>query len=91
MFTKPPQAESCKLRMILMNRWEMYNYLKTISRILCTARKEIEKLTKQKALDILKSIYGVKTTLPVSNKTIEIVMANTKEQKELLSAFNIEF
>jgi transposase len=48
-------------------------------------------LSPEKALDILKSIYGVKTTLPVSNKTVEIVMANTREQKELLSVFNIEF
>jgi transposase len=48
-------------------------------------------LSPEKALDILKSIYGVKTTLPVSNKTIEIIMANTKEQKKLLSDFNIQF
>jgi transposase len=57
-------------------------------------RQLVEKhtgLTPEKALDILKSIYGIKTTLPVSNKTVEIVMANTKEQKKLLSAFNIEF
>ena len=48
-------------------------------------------LSPEKALDILKSIYGVKTTLPISNKTVEIIMANTKEQKELLSAFKIQF
>lgn len=57
-------------------------------------RQLIEKhtgLSPEKALDILKSIFGVKTILPVSNKTVEIVVANTKEQKELLSAFNIEF
>ena len=48
-------------------------------------------LSPEKALDILKSIYGIKTTLPVSNKTVEIVMANTREQKELLLEFNIEF
>ena len=48
-------------------------------------------LSPEKALDILKSIYGVKTILPVSHKTIEIIMANTNEQKELLSAFNIKF
>ncbi len=57
-------------------------------------RQLVEKhtgLTPEKALDILKSIYGIKTILPVSNRTVEIVMANTKEQKELLSAFNINF
>jgi len=48
-------------------------------------------LSPEKELDILKSIYGVKTTLPISNKTVEIIMANTKEQKELLSAFKIQF
>ena len=57
-------------------------------------RQLIEKqtgLSPEKALDILKSIYGVKTILPVSNKAVEIVVANTQEQKELLSVFNIEF
>ena len=53
--------------------------------------KKLTGLSPEKALDILKSIYGIKTILPVSNKTVEIVMAKTKEQKELLSAFNIEF
>ena len=48
-------------------------------------------LSPEKALDILKSIYGIKTILPVSNKQVEIVMAKTKEQKKLLSAFNINF
>lgn len=48
-------------------------------------------LSPEKALDILKSIYGVKTILPVSNKIVEIIMANTKEQKELLAVFNVEF
>lgn len=57
-------------------------------------RQLIEKqtgLSPEKALDILKSIYGVKTLLPVSYKTMEIIMAKTNEQKELLSAFNIKF
>ena len=48
-------------------------------------------LSPEKALDILKSIYGVRTMLPISKKISEIVMANTKEQKELLSLFNIKF
>ena len=48
-------------------------------------------LSVEKALDILKSIYGIKTILPVSNKTVEIVMAKTSEQTSLLSAFNIKF
>jgi len=56
-------------------------------------RQLIEKktgLSPEKALDILKSIYGVKTVMPVSNKAVEIIMAKTKEQKDLLSAFNID-
>jgi hypothetical protein len=35
--------------------------------------------TPDKALDVLKSIFGVKTILPVSNKPTEIIMANTDE------------
>lgn len=47
-------------------------------------------LSPEKALDILKSIFGIKTILPVSNKPIEIIMANTDEQVKLLTAFNIK-
>ncbi len=45
----------------------------------------------EKALDILKSIYSVRTTLPKSRMQTEIIMANTKEQKDILHAFNIKF
>jgi len=48
-------------------------------------------LSPEKALDILKSIYGVKTILPVSNKPVEIIMAKTQEQMALLSEFNLKF
>ena len=47
-------------------------------------------ITPEKALDILKSIFGIKTVLPVSNKPTEIIMAKTKEQLKLLSAFDIK-
>ena len=45
----------------------------------------------EKAISILKSIYGVKTILPYSKKSVEIIMANTEEQKNLLSAFDIKY
>ncbi len=48
-------------------------------------------LSPEKALDVLKSIYGIKTILPVSNKPIDIVMAKSQEQMDLLSAFNVKF
>jgi transposase len=60
--------------------------------------KEFERQLKEKqvgsstdkALDILKSIFGVSTILPVSNKSTEIIMANTDEQLKLLTAFDIK-
>lgn len=48
-------------------------------------------LSPEKALDILKSIYGVRTIMPVSKKSVEIIMAETSEQKELLKALNIKY
>jgi transposase len=48
-------------------------------------------LSPDKALDILKSIYGVKTIMPVSKKPTEIIMAKTKEQKQLLTMFSIKY
>lgn len=54
-------------------------------------KKKKTELSPEKALDILKSIYGVKTTMPVSKKLVEIVMAKTREQIELLNAFEIKF
>lgn len=61
--------------------------------------KELERLliekkirySPEKAISILKSIYGVKTILPYSKKSVEIIMANTEEQKNILSAFDIKY
>ena len=61
--------------------------------------KELERLLKvkklgyspEKALDVLKSIYGINTVLPISKKKIEIIMAKNAEQREILEAFNIKY
>lgn len=45
----------------------------------------------EKTLEILKSIYSLKTTLPKSKIQSEIIMATTQEQKNILKAFNIPF
>lgn len=48
-------------------------------------------ISAEKAIAIMQSIFAVKTILPASQKTIEIVMAKTQEQKMLLSFFEIQF
>ena len=48
-------------------------------------------ISPEKAIDILKSIYGITTVLPISGKYQEIIMANTDEQKEILDLFNIKY
>lgn len=48
-------------------------------------------ISPEKAIDILKSIYGITTVLPISGKNQEIIMANTDEQKEILDLFNIKY
>ena len=48
-------------------------------------------LSPDKAIDILKSIYGIQTILPISNKPMEIILAKSDEQKEILTAFNVNF
>lgn len=61
--------------------------------------KELERLlvekkigySPEKTISILKSIYGIKTKLPYSKKTVEIIMANTEEQKNILEAFEIKY
>lgn len=61
--------------------------------------KELERLLKkkkldyspEKALDVLNSIYGINTVLPISKKKIEIIMAKNAEQREILDAFNIKY
>jgi len=48
-------------------------------------------LSPEKALDILKSIYGIATILPTSGLLKHIILAKTEEQKNILNAFEIEF
>lgn len=48
-------------------------------------------ISPEKAIDILKSIYGITTVLPISGKYQEIIMANTDEQKAVLDLFNIKY
>jgi len=65
-----------------------YKIYKELERQL-KVRKSI--ISPEKAIDILKSIYGIKTILPVSGKYQEIIMANTDEQKNILDLFDIKY
>lgn len=48
-------------------------------------------LSAEKAVEIMQSIFTVTTKLPVSRKSIRIIMAKTFEQQQLLSAFDVTF
>jgi transposase len=48
-------------------------------------------LSAQKAVEIMQSIFTVTTKLPVSRKTIRLIMAKTFEQQQLLAAFKVKF
>lgn len=48
-------------------------------------------LSAEKAIEIMQSIFAVQTTLPVSVKSVELIMAKTEEQQNLLRQFKIEF
>jgi transposase len=48
-------------------------------------------LSPEKAIEIMQSIFAVQTTLPASNKPVEIIMAKTEEQQHLLRSFEINF
>ncbi len=48
-------------------------------------------LSAEKAVEIMQSIFTVTTKLPVSRKSIQIIMAKTFEQQQLLSAFDVKF
>ncbi len=48
-------------------------------------------LSAEKAIEIMQSIFAVQTTLPVSGKSVELIMAKTAEQQNLLRQFKIEF
>lgn len=48
-------------------------------------------ISTENAIAIMQSIFAVQTTLPASAKSIELIMAKTKEQQSLLRHFEIKF
>lgn len=48
-------------------------------------------LSVEKVVEIMQSIFTVTTKLPVSKKSIRLIMAKTFEQQQLLSAFDVPF
>ena len=48
-------------------------------------------LSAEKAVEIMQSIFTVTTKLPVSRKSIQIIIAKSFEQQQLLSAFGVKF
>jgi transposase len=48
-------------------------------------------LSAEKAVEIMQSIFTVTTKLPVSRKSIQLIMAKTFEQQQLLNAFQVKF
>ena len=48
-------------------------------------------LSAEKAVEIMQSIFTVTTKLPVSRKSMRLIMAKTFEQQQLLSAFDVKF
>lgn len=49
------------------------------------------KLSPEKAVQIMQSIFTITTKLPVSTKTVQLILAKTFEQQQLLSAFDVNF
>ena len=48
-------------------------------------------LSAEKAVEIMQSIFTVTTKLPVSRKSIRLIMAKTFEQQQLQNAFEVKF
>ena len=48
-------------------------------------------LSAEKAVEIMQSIFTVTTKLPVSRKSMRLIMAKTFEQQQLLGAFDVKF
>ena len=48
-------------------------------------------LSAERAVQIMQSIFTVTTKLPVSRKSIRLIMAKTFEQQQLLGAFEVKF
>jgi len=65
-----------------------YKVYKELERQLKSKKSNI---SPEKAVDVLKSIYGIKTVLPISGKYQEVVLANTDEQKYILDLFDVKY
>jgi transposase len=48
-------------------------------------------LSAEKAVEIMQSIFTVTTKLPISRKSMQLIMAKTFEQQQLLNAFEVKF
>jgi hypothetical protein len=48
-------------------------------------------MSAEKAVQIMQSIFRVTTKLPVSRKSIQLIMAKTFEQQQLLNAFDLKY
>jgi transposase len=82
----------------------VYHYLKRrieahicIAFVACKIYKELERqlkekkstLSSEKAIDILKTIYGINLKLPQSKQTKLMLLDKTQDQKDILILFNI--
>lgn len=65
-----------------------YKIIKELERQLLIKNSD---LSVTKAIEIMQSIYKVKTTLPVSRKVIDILMPKTEEQKNCLNYLKLIF
>jgi transposase len=48
-------------------------------------------LSAEKAVEIMLSIFTVTTKLPISRKSVQLIMAKTMEQQQLLTAFDVKY
>jgi hypothetical protein len=73
---------------ILLSHSAAINYIKN-------SKGQLEernlKLSAAKAAEIMQSIFRVTTKLPVSKKSVDIIMAKTFEQQMLLKAFEEKY
>lgn len=82
----------------------VYHYLKRrieahicIAFVACKIYKELERqlkekkanLSSEKAINILKTIYGINLSMPQSKQTRLMLLDKTQDQKDILSLFNI--
>ena len=48
-------------------------------------------ISAEKAVEIMQSIFTVTTKLPISRKSITLILAKTIEQQKLLNSFEVDF